>query len=386
MVFMKVGLLSLNYPPYTCGGIETYVELIAKEFANQKTDVTIISSWSGSQISLERQGSYIRIVRFPIPNKPIHSVWFQLFYGRNILHLIQNLDIVHANAGQTSALAQKISKIKPLITTLHGSPDALSSYLSSPSLNSLSIGDILYLSEYPLLRNFYINDLQNSHKLVSVGSHICDEATKYLSKNQIMNKMHVVPCGIDYKNMTTEFYNENPSNALEIVFVGRLFWPKGITYALGAFYYIVNTLNYKKATLRIIGDGPLKNWVARFAKKNRLESNIVIHGKTNRSTLLHLLSNANCVILPSLYEGCPYALIEANTLGVPIVAFNFKWAQDFIFNGLNGYTSDPFNIEKLAENVIKSINLKRSIIHETAKKFDVQNVCSELYSLYGELI
>ena len=80
---MHIGFLSLGYPPYTFGGIETYVYLLTRELARREIKITIITSSPENSISVENINEYLRVIRLPVLDKPIRSLWFQLFNKAN---------------------------------------------------------------------------------------------------------------------------------------------------------------------------------------------------------------------------------------------------------------------------------------------------------------
>lgn len=67
----------------------------------------------------------------------------------------------------------------------------------------------------------------------------------------------------------------------------------------------------------LVGDGPLKNYILTKVRENNLEKNFVFTGV--RSDVNRLLSAFDVVVLPSLYEGMPVSMIEAQANGVSIV-------------------------------------------------------------------
>jgi glycosyltransferase involved in cell wall biosynthesis len=388
---MNVAFLTLGYPPYVAGGIETYVHLLAKEFVNRKIKITVITAWFGNSVLVESPSKNLRIVRFPIVDKPIRPVWFPLYHKSSILRLLENIDVVQANACQTSSLNKLITKKTCLVTTLHGSLDSLVAYISSySSLVKLSPGDLFYLSEYPLLLKLYRSDLSYSNALVPVSQHVLQEAKAYLGNNQklVASKSRIIPCGIDLNELAVEQKTERTkkiTKPLQIAFIGRLFWPKGISFALETIRTLVNHFGEKQTVLHIMGDGPLKVWTLRYIKQNQLSQNVILYGKVKRDNLINILRTVDSVLMPSLYEGCPYALLEANALGKPVIAFDLKWSRDFIVNGVNGYRSEPFNVEKLAEAVLRSVSLKSSAISGAVVKYDIKNVASEILNLYDSV-
>jgi glycosyltransferase involved in cell wall biosynthesis len=385
---MRAALLSLGYPPYVFGGVETQVSLLSNELAANGIKTTVITGWLGKHVSQENLNTNLRVIRLPIPNYPIRMVWFQLFNRTGIMRILKDADIVHANSPQSSLLSSSIARIKPLVTTLHGSIQAITTYRNASSPTVLSPGDVFYMMEYPLIRNWYLKDLLNSHLLLATAGHVRNEAIEYSGHNsgEVASKSEIVYAGVDLEQLRRVHTEPSIFNGLEMAFIGRLFYPKGITYALQTLDVLVNEMGQKSTKLHIFGSGPLSNWTRRYAKKRRIRDNLVIHGQIKRTDLLIALGRMHVVLLPSLYEGCPYAVVEANSFGVPVVSFDFPWSREFITNDLNGYRSRPFDTHSLAESVLRATRLNPSPIEAQAKKYDVKLTVRKVIEAYRRLL
>ena len=72
------------------------------------------------------------------------------------------------------------------------------------------------------------------------------------------------------------------------------------------------------------------------------------------------MAQADLLILSSRYEGLPNVVLEANTCGLPVVAYNCPGGtREIIKDGLNGFLVECGNIDELAykiEEAIKELN------------------------------
>jgi glycosyltransferase involved in cell wall biosynthesis len=385
---LNVVLLSLGYPPYVFGGVETYVSLLGRQLAQRGVQTTVVSGWPRRQVSNEKHGENLRIVRLPLLDFPIRSIWFQILNSRSIIRIIEEADLVHSNSPQTSLINSKLQKAKPLIITMHGSLEALSAYLKGSSYPPISVGDFLYLAEYPLIRRFYFEDLRNSDLLIHVAKHVRAEALKYAPKwtADIRAKSEIIPAGIDLGQFGLKPTSFSKAKGLDIAFVGRLFYPKGITFSLEALDLLVNEFGCSSITLHIFGKGPLENWISHFVGKRKLQRNVIAYGHLKRDALLEKLRCMRAVVLPSIYEGCPYVLLEANALNIPVVSFSFPWSKEFIVEGCNGFLSTPFDIRGLAENILRAVDLKSSKIREYVADYDIGLAVDKMIRAYERVV
>lgn len=64
-----------------------------------------------------------------------------------------------------------------------------------------------------------------------------------------------------------------------------------------------------------------------------------------------VISQADCVVLPSYREGVPRTLLEAASMGKPIVTTNVPGCRDVVVNGENGFLCEVKNAQDLAEKM-----------------------------------
>lgn len=78
-------------------------------------------------------------------------------------------------------------------------------------------------------------------------------------------------------------------------------------------------------------------------------------GELQPSEVVLTLKQYDVLIFPSHYEGegCPGILVEALSVGLPIIASNWKYNDEFIIDGVNGFLCDTFN----AKSYLKAIEV-----------------------------
>jgi Glycosyltransferase len=174
--------------------------------------------------------------------------------------------------------------------------------------------------------------------------------------------------GIEYNQLThlKEHNRRTEKTKTVVAFVGRLYFTKGITYAVEAIRSLVET-GERHIEFWVFGTGPLQKWLNKQSKAIPIR----YFGFVERSRLLSLLAKYVDVLLhPSLYEGAPLAVMEAQALGIPTVAFDLPWSTEFIINGINGYRVPYPDIHRLGEAVLKAKELDPDKVALLAKRFD----------------
>jgi glycosyltransferase involved in cell wall biosynthesis len=139
-------------------------------------------------------------------------------------------------------------------------------------------------------------------------------------------------------------------------------------------------------------------WIGEGELRPEVERGLAVAGLAERWTITGWLTNpfpilarASVFALPSRYEGLPYALLEAMTLGRPVVATNVTGTRDAVLNGVTGYLTPPGDVGAFAQAVARIV---RDPAHAAAlgaaaanraEHFSRQRMTAELLQLYREL-
>lgn len=97
--------------------------------------------------------------------------------------------------------------------------------------------------------------------------------------------------------------------------VGAFLEAKNHGFILSVFREIYNA--DRNAVLLLVGDGKLKQRYQAEVEQMGLENAVLFLGI--RTDVAELMMSMDCMIFPSLYEGFPNAVLEAETTGLPIV-------------------------------------------------------------------
>lgn len=94
--------------------------------------------------------------------------------------------------------------------------------------------------------------------------------------------------------------------------VGRFYAVKNHIFLLD----IINSIKHNyKIKLLLVGDGPLYNSIKEKVQEMKLSDRVIFTGV--RSDVSDLMQAMNTFVFPSLYEGLPLTLIEAQASGLP---------------------------------------------------------------------
>ncbi|AFA40084.1 Glycosyltransferase [Pyrobaculum oguniense TE7] len=381
-------ILSHEYPPYAFGGVATFTEEIAHYLAQQNYNVYVVTGRSIKRTTIEKSNNLI-IIRTAFPDLPIRSVWYSFLSKTLILNLLEKADLVIANAGSASFLAPYIKKNKKFIAIYHGTIESMLSFYRYISVKNLlkylDPMQFIFYNMLPFYKYLYKLDAQNADLHIAVARHVIDELQNQYPElgKTIKDNSVIIYNGIDVDRFFKLSKHDLKYYRFIFAYVGRLYFTKGITYALESFKLIQRELG-DSAEMWIFGDGPLKYWIEKFSRKNSLKTKLF--GYVSREFLINLMSKyVSVLIFPSLYEGCPYALLEANALGIPVVAWDLNWSKEFIENGINGYRAFFGDIQMLAERAIDSIEISRKIPIHLIKKYDKKNTFQKYIEIINRL-
>jgi glycosyltransferase involved in cell wall biosynthesis len=119
----------------------------------------------------------------------------------------------------------------------------------------------------------------------------------------------------------------------DICFLGRLSYEKNPLILVD----ILKALRPLTPTLSIIGGGPLENELRARISAEGLGDQVLMHGERSRAEALELASCCRVLVLPSLWEGHPIALIEAMHLGLPVIASDVSGSNEIVVPEETGY-------------------------------------------------
>jgi glycosyltransferase involved in cell wall biosynthesis len=105
----------------------------------------------------------------------------------------------------------------------------------------------------------------------------------------------------------------------------------------------------KNRKVILVGDGPARSELVRLVKENGLENDVLFVGF--QPNVAHWLSMMDAFVLPSLTEGTPMALLEAMSMGVPVIASAVGGVPKVVKDGLNGFLVEPGNVGQISERL-----------------------------------
>lgn len=151
---------------------------------------------------------------------------------------------------------------------------------------------------------------------------------------------------VKYNFLTSRKQEIQISANLQFIYVGRISIEKGINTLLKAFSD-ERLVNMK---LIIVGDGPLVNIVQKFCSKYH---NIIFLGKKDKNEVLDLINESRALVFPSeWYEPFGRTLIEAFSVGTPVIASNNGGIPEIVKDNYNGLVFESKDVESLIDKIL----------------------------------
>jgi glycosyltransferase involved in cell wall biosynthesis len=187
---------------------------------------------------------------------------------------------------------------------------------------------ILPISGY--LRNIIVAHGCNPSKVEILPNRVDSELFKPLSKNEKLRRKLSIKKPV-------------------IAYVGRLSKDKMVMYFIKC---AESFLERGDASFILIGDGPLREELESYVKTRGLSNKVVFTGSVAHETLPSYISIADIVV-------CPYSgnvLLEAASMGKPIVALDIEWHPEVIINNETGILVPPGDLNSCVEALIELLH------------------------------
>lgn len=147
-----------------------------------------------------------------------------------------------------------------------------------------------------------------------------------------------------------------------ITFVGRLIYAKGVQDLLSAFTRVKEAA--ADAKLLIIGAGPYRANLENLVYQDGCGSDILFLGQKNQDEVVDILSATDIFVNPSYSEGLPTSVMEAASIGLPMIATDVGGTREIITNSKTGILVKARNIgqlEKSLRELLASAELRREL-------------------------
>lgn len=191
----------------------------------------------------------------------------------------------------------------------------------------------------------YINQIIQSVKGIDYFMPVSQELTDFYSEKVGKTVCKYIPHALDY-------IPENVSRLEEcnLISVGRLSKEKGYQDLIDVFALVAK--EHPQWKLHIVGDGDEREAIEARILQKQLESKVVLHGYQSKEYINQLLAKSSIYVMASYTESFGIVLIEAQSFGIPCIAFDSaRGALEIIKDQENGYLVSNRDFAKMSEKI-----------------------------------
>jgi len=395
---MKFCLISNLYPPFSLGGAEKIVELIAKGL-KQTDQVVVITTFLNKDSGKSINGNlkiyrinpgniynYVQGNKVPIYKKVIWHFFdlFNFFAAKRIKKILieekPDLVMTHNLKGLSYQLPKIISNLKiKHIHTLHDYQ------LIDPHGSLYREGK--NLEKLPLTINIYKNicrrlfskvDLVISPSKFVLDKHLEYGFFKHSKKYAMHNPTEFPPTDISKGEKSF-------SDKINLLYLGQLEKHKGIEFLIDAF----NSYHGNTFSLTVVGGGALLDDL----KAKNKNPDVRFLGKVEQNSLAEIFKKADLTVIPSLWwDNSPTVIYESYSYKVPVLVSDSGGSKELVQIEKTGFIFESGNrnsftstLDKIAQN---RANLSKfgASGYEFIKEYSLDNYIAKLKELCRNLM
>ncbi len=352
----------------TIGGAEKFAFLMLQELTRRNWDIRLITILEDHGLSDRLREDGIPVLTLSAKSKIDFGVWKKLeAIWRNRKPLILHTHLYHA-----AILGRLVGKRMgiPIVLCHQGGPELSRSYLRT-ILDRLTSA----LVDRYIVPCWSVANVLNSREKIPLEKIV-----------QIPNAISPI-----------EYMQENNSYLVEgrrfgdfvrLVTVGRLVYEKA-QHVMIESLYLMAMRNFR-ARLLFIGNGPMRQTLENMVSQYHLNESVSFLGYQDNP--MQGLSQADIFILTSLWESLSLAIMEAMSLGMPVIATATGGTPELITHMENGYLIPPNSPSALAD-AIEFLHHNPNLAQQMGKNaqkhilenYTVPKVADKLEELYIQL-
>lgn len=168
----------------------------------------------------------------------------------------------------------------------------------------------------------------------------------------------------------------------QMVFAGRLEKLKGVDVLLKSW----KLLGENAPQLILCGTGPLEDWCRDYTREHAVQ-NVQMRGFTPNAEVRRLMAQSRALILPTrCYEGFPVSIVEAFSVGTPVLCSDLGNAGSIVTEGVTGRKFQPDSPEDLARAVGTSGGMCESTYAQYLSGYTAERNYETLEAIYRQAL
>lgn len=240
----------------------------------------------------------------------------------------------------------------------------------------------------PFLNFLSSRTLMRADRIIAINAYTRDMLIKRGVKDGIIT---IIPPGIDIIKFQYFPYEEKRSSLVEFISVGYLLQRKGVDLIIRALLEVIKAND--KVRLRIVGDGPQREFLEDLTKELNLSDYVIFEGFIPNNEIQTYYQKAHIFVSMSRSESWGQMYLEAMACGLPIISSKNVGSESIIQDGEFGYLVEQENVKSLTEKMLYLVEHQEKIAsfgvkarQEVEDKYDWDKVIIPQYlELYNEM-
>ncbi len=353
---MRILVITGIFPP-DIGGPATYIPEIAKALQERGHQISVVTTSEPEWLDHDDNEHPFPVFRM---NRRMPLAWRSFHFSRTIFRHAKKADVVLANGVFLEATAASFLARKPLVQKIVGDPTwerARNRGWSADNFETFQTRS--YGLRIEALKKLTTFVARRAKKIIVPSRYLAGWVRKWgipQSKIVVIHNSVQSPDLVDPARVPLTY-------SVKLVTACRLVsWKRvdSIIHAVGQM---------DDVGLLVCGDGPERNNLEKLARDQGLTARIHFTGQKNREETLALMAGCDIFILNSTYEGLSHVILEAMSLGLPVIATAVGGTPELLKNGEAGVLIKNGNAEALKSAVLKLIRSPETLqaMREKAK-------------------
>jgi len=357
------------------GGGQTNVISIIRNLDRDIFDITVVAKGEG-KFEQEVHKCDTNFYPLNMPKVLRHKYFkkLQQLYNNEKFH------IVHSHGGVGGFYGRLLKKHNPEIKSVH----------TIHGIHYINVDSFFVRNTSKSIEQYLV---QFTDRTICVTYHDLNTAIK--NKIADINRVSVIPNGIDIKRYGRKEKKLGllmdlgfDENNFIVGNISRFDIQKNQKLIIQAAYYLLK--KFPDIRFVLVGDGKYYKRMKQYARDANLEQYIVFTGEQDNPSDYYSIFDV--FVLPSLWEGMPYVLLEAMASKLPIICSNIPNHLEVIKNNHSALTINPYEMENLFHKVSILYNnkeLRKSLsenAYDEVRKFDEVKTANEIAIVYKEVL
>ncbi len=204
------------------------------------------------------------------------------------------------------------------------------------------------------------------------------------------------PVGINlnmFKFKEEQDFKKGKNSVTVIITVARLVKEKGLEYGIRAISKLLEIKPKINLKYYVVGSGSLEKELKKIIIDLNLETVVELLGEMQQEKVIKKMEESDIFLLPSIDEALPVVLMEAQAIGLPVIATFVGSVDQVVLNEKSGFLVPVGDTNSMAERIGYLINnpkvclemgrIGRQFVEE---KYDIRKLNAKLIRVYEGLI